>query len=321
MTKIDARNPRKLAEAAAGRAVRVLEPSPPAVSEGPWFADDPTDLSDQPDAVSPTSAGTTTWSHLIAEQPSLSAFARDHWLAAYPPLPPLPPSYRPALEDYHRLAYGVLSNARKQANGKIGLRFTRGGFGTPFFGDDEQARVQGTLLIRQRGTEAASEPISTLTAAARFFDAPVNDDQAEHDTVALGDLDRPLQVSEAVGDFLGSWFGFAASVLEEARLLGTAPDDDVTPVQIWPGHFDPAIEIGDADSGRRATYAASPGDGGHDAPYLYVASWGEVDRNLAFWNGAGFNGASLPYDQIVDAEDPRTLALAFFSQGYDILHA
>ena len=127
-------------------------------------------------------------------------------------------------------------------------------------------------------------------------------------------------MSEAAGEFLGSWFGFAASVLEEARLLGTALDDNVTPVQIWPGHFDAAIEIGDAARGRRATYGASPGDAGHDAPYLYVASWAEIDRDLPFWNGAGFNGASLPYARLVDAEDARAQALAFFEEGYAILH-
>ena len=50
----------------------------------------------------------------------------------------------------HALAEHVLCAARHAANGKIGLRFTRRGFGTPFFGADEQVRVEGTNLVRRR---------------------------------------------------------------------------------------------------------------------------------------------------------------------------
>ena len=320
MTERTARNARAEAEAVAGTAARVLEPSPPTVTSEPWFADDPVAL-DGEDAVSPTSAGTRTWDDLAASDPAIAAFAQRHWLGNHKALPAVPADYVSSRDDFHRVAYGVISNARKAANGKFGLRYTAGGFGTPFFGDDEQVRVEGTELIVQRGDTVVAETLTTLARAAEVAGTVANADQAEHDTIELGDLDRALDIREDVGAFLGDWFGFGTSVLEEARLLATAPDDDLSRVQMWPGHFDPAFEMGSLEAGRRATYGASPGDGSHDEPYLYVASWGDIDRSNEYWNDDGFNGGSLSYAELLAADDPRALAQDFFRRGYDILHA
>ena len=313
------RNALAEAQAVAGTAARVLEASPPAVTTGPWFADDPTAL-DGEDAVTPTSAGRRTWADLAADDPRVATYAREHWLADHKPLPAVPDHYVSGRDDFHRVAFGVISNARKAANGKFGLRYTRGGFGTPFFGDDVQVRVEGTELIVQRGETVVAETLTTLARAAEVADTVATDDQAEHDTIELGDLDRTLDIREDVGAFLGDWFGFGTSTLEEARLLGVDPDDDVSRVQIWPGHFDPAFEMGSLDAGRRATYGASPGDASHDQPYLYVAAWGDIDRTNPYWNDDGFNGGSLSYADLRAADDPQALALDFFRRGYDILH-
>lgn len=314
------RNARAEASAVAGRNALVLEPSPPAVSDEPWFADDPTAVEPGSDAVTPTSAGATTWDALAATDPEIALYAREHWLGSYKQLGPVPANYRAGLEDYHRLAYAVVSNARKQANGKFGLRYTHGGFGTPFFGDDEQVRVEGTELVVQRADDSVQRsPITTLAAAAAFVGTTATDDQAEHDTVELGDLQRTLAISAEVGRFLGDWFGFATSVLEELRLVG-APDEQVSRVQIWPGHFDPAVEIGDPEAGRRATYGASPGDADHDQPYLYVAPWAEIAGDDDYWNNAHFGGASLSYEQLRRADDPHGMALDFFRRGHQLLN-
>ena len=80
---------------------------------------------------------------LAATDPAVASYAAEHWLGAYRGLERSLPGYAASREDYHRLAYAVVSNARKQATGKFGLRYTRGGFGTPFFGNDEQVRVEG----------------------------------------------------------------------------------------------------------------------------------------------------------------------------------
>ncbi|MGI9602080.1 MAG: hypothetical protein ACR2QE_09360, partial [Acidimicrobiales bacterium] len=77
------------------------------------------------------------------------------------------------------------------------------------------------------------------------------------------------------------------------------------------GHLDAAIEMGDTDAGRRATYGASAGDDAHPEPYLYVGPWGEIDADDPAWNDQHFTGASLPYDELCAAPDPRQLALQF----------
>jgi len=315
-----ARNPRAEAAALTGRNVRVLEPSPPAVTVEPWFADDPTALEGDLDAVTPTSAGAATWDDLVNADAALADYARTHWLGNHKPLAPVPDDYQSSRDDFHRLAYGVISNARKAATGKFGLRYTHGGFGTPFFGADQQVRVEGTELVVQRAGAVSRRPITTLAEAASFAGTVADETQAEHDTIALGDLDRPLDVRADVGAFLGDWFGFATSVLEEARLLGAAPDDDVSRVQIWPGHFDPAMEIGSLEAGRRATYGASPGDATHPEPYFYVAAWGDIDRANSYWNDKNFNGGALSYAELQSTSDPKATALDFFGRGYNLLH-
>ncbi|MFV2039978.1 MAG: hypothetical protein ACC660_07030 [Acidimicrobiales bacterium] len=318
MTDTQPRNARALATSVAGRPALVLEPSPPTVVDGPWFADDPATLAAGDDAVTPTRAGSLTWDTLAGTDAAVAEFAADHWLGALKRLPEVPAGYAACRNDYHRLAYAVVSNARKTANGKFGLRYTHGGFGTPFFGTDEQVRVQGTRIIVQRGDVVTTETITTLTRAAEFAGTVANADQAEPDTVDIGDVDRQLDVSVETGAFLGDWFGFGTLILEELRLLGRAADD-VSRVQIWPGHFDPSIEIGSADAGRRASYGASPGDSGSDEPYLYVAPWGEIDRTDPYWNSETFPGSRLTYQDLLATQDQRETAVEFFARAYAIL--
>ena len=112
----------------------------------------------------------------------------------------------------------------------------------------------------------------------------------------------------------GEWFGLSWAVLEELRLTPGAHDPERT--QLWPGHFDPAIAMGDAEAGGRGTYGMSPGDHGHDEPYLYVGAWGAVDRTDAYWNETAFNGASMPFAELAGHDDPYEAALAFFRSGY-----
>ena len=299
-----------------GYDVRVLEPSPPAVAEGPFWADDPAHPSSRgaDPVVAPHSGADLTWDDLIAARSDLAGFAADRWLGARRQLPVLPPDYASALFDFHRLAYSVVAEARYRCNGKFGLRYARGGFGTPFFDDDVQVRVAGDRLVVQEAGQARAAAITTLREAGEFVGVAPGTTAREHDSPELGDIDRPLDVRADVGEFLGAWFGLATAALEELRFTPGVIDPER--VQLWPGHFDPAIAAGDAESGRRATYGFSPGDHSHDEPYIYVAAWGDVDRSDPFWNEEDFNGASLSYGALCAAEDHYGAAVDFLRDGY-----
>src|SRR5690606_32715096 len=88
-------NPRREAfERLDGRyEVRVLEPSPPAVQEGPWYADDPAAVGEVPpgrQVVTPTTAGDVSWDELAARDSELAGWCAERWLGAWRDLRPLP---------------------------------------------------------------------------------------------------------------------------------------------------------------------------------------------------------------------------------------
>ncbi len=221
-----------------------------------------------------------------------------------------PPSFATEREDAHRLAYSVVAEARRLATGRFGLRWTPGGFGTPVFDGDRQVRIEGTSLVVQKGDEERSESITTLAAAGRFVGLEPATEAAESDSPTLGELDRHLSLGADTMRLLDAWFGLGWAVLEELRADPRSHDASTT--QLWPGHFDPAVEIGDEALGRRATFGASPGDHAHEHPYLYVGPWGEIDSADGFWNADTFKGAMLPFADLAAAQDQRARALEFF---------
>jgi hypothetical protein len=286
-------NPRAEAEDKLGGdyEARVLEPSPPAVTEPP-FADDPVDPGEVPEGrklVSPVhNRGDLTWDEIAGEDPDIAGWAAERWLGAWKRLEPLPATFGETRGTLHKVAEAVVAPARKPDN-EIALRYTRGGFGTPFFeldGADCQARVEHGELVRQRGSEEARESLPDVDPAA----------------------------ATALGDF----YGLACSVLEQLRADET--DGDPSLVQLWPEHFDLAIELGAESAGQRANFGASPGDDQHDEPYLYVGPWcAEVSGEL--WNATGFKGAELGYSELLEAEDQRQSALEFMRERYEALRA
>ena len=290
---------------------RVLEPSPPSVHDPPWFADDPVGRDDPPSGlprVSPVSGADLRWENLILESPGLARWCSERWLGAYRRLEAVPAQLARTREALHRLAEHVISPARAHAHGKIGLRFTCGGFGTPFFAEDVQLRVVGDRLIVQIGEQERSAAITTLGQTATH----VGSELLPEMTADIDPLDDPLDVDLEASAFLGDWFGFGASVLEELR--ARVPDElEPSRVQLWPEHFDLAVELGSERDGRRAGYGASPGDELHPEPYLYVVPWHEVSPSQ-LWQATAFRGAELPYTTLALAENPRETALRFFNE-------
>ena len=305
-----------------GFVARVLEPSPPAVHSGE-FSDDPTDRSDAPEGakvVSPVASGDITWVELVSTRPDLKEWATDRWLGPWPRLGPVPAGLIETRESLHQLAFFVLAPARHRINTKIGLRFTGGGFGTPFYGDDEQVRIDGLDLIVQRGSRAERLPLTTVGEACRAAGTRYRTNwfPAFGDQLEPRDPDDPLLLGAKPAAAIAAWFGFATGVLEEIR--GSAsPSQQPSRVQLWPEHFDVAIELGDSEAGTRASFGASPGDENHPGPYLYVSAWGEIDRSLLYWNDPHFNGASLAYDDLVEVDDQRSAAFEFYRRGQETL--
>jgi hypothetical protein len=299
---------------------RVLEPSPPTVREPPWFADDPVGGEEAPSGlprVSPVAGADLRWGDLLAEDPGLAEWCSERWLCAYRRLEAVPAGLVVTREALHRLAEQVISPARQCANGRIGLRFTRGGFGTPFFADDVQLRVAGDQLIVQTGDRERSARITTLAQAAARVGTELLPE-------TIADPPGPLDVDPEASAFLGDLFGFGASVLEELR---AAAADELEPsrVQLWPEHFDLSVELGAEREGCRGGSGVSPGDELHAEPYLYVVPWKEAPAG-ELWQATAFRGAELPYATLLahsrsagqdprsDAQYQRETALHFFTE-------
>jgi len=235
-------------------------------------------------------------------------------------LAPLPDDFQFTREQLHQIAFFALAPTRYEAEERMGLRATPRGFGTPEFGG-RQARVEGNLLVHEQEGNIATQPISSIRAAAEFFgtEYEVNWFPDFKDPLPPMDPDRPLKIAEAPSLALADWFQFGTDALEELRIQ-CREADDVSEVQLWPEHFDPAIEIGSESEGKRASYGASAGDKGHLDPYLYVSAWSEIDKSNPYWNDRHFNGASLPYSELLAADDQKRVAIDFFTWGYEVLH-
>ncbi|MGD9735653.1 MAG: hypothetical protein AB7V58_08610 [Solirubrobacterales bacterium] len=226
-------------------------------------------------------------------------------------LEPLPSTFAPTLESLREVAAELVSPARKPQN-EIALEATPGGFGTPYFefdGARRQVRVEGDELVHECDGKQRRAPLRSLAVAGEAITELLPID------ARLGD--EPLAVDAAASRALGDYYGFGSEVL--GRLLAEAePDDEASSVRLWPEHFDIAVELGSERRGARANYGFSPGDEGHEEPYLYVGPWSAaVDGDL--WNAHGFAGAELSYSELIAAADQAAMAFEFFASRREAL--
>jgi len=230
----------------------------------------------------------------------------------------LPPTYVDTREALRALACYVLSPARKAVDGRIGLRATGDGVGTPLFG--EHARrvvVRGNQLVVEEGGRVVDRQLITTVRAAGDLAGvePVADPGVGKDLPPFAP-DEPLAVDPDATDALGRWYALVDMALvdirEQVSRRGTASEPN-----LWPEHFDLAFDWG-PDANRRVNFGGSPGDSTSANPYLYVGPWDNdsyaCDR---YWN-APF-GAVMPYSDVALAADPRAAAVAFFHEGLDRL--
>ncbi len=217
-------------------------------------------------------------------------------------LEPLPPSYTATRKALHLVAERLIAPARKPDN-EIALMRTPGGFGTPEFeygGSRRRVRVEGPDLVVERDGERTRSRLTGLAAGATALE----------DLLPAGPPDdAPLEIDPAAAERLADFYAFAADLLEGFR-AGLETEDDPSPIRLWPEHFDIALESGAESGGARANYGASPGDGEHPEPYVYVGPW-TVPEPGPLWNASAFPGAELTYAELLGAADPEAEALEF----------
>jgi len=135
---------------------------------------------------------------------------------------------------------------------------------------------------------------------------------AGDDTPPLGDVDEKFSLHVPSAIALGEWYDLVARALDQA--ITHAPvHAEPTLVQLWPEHFDVAIDLAAAPD-LRANFGGSPGDGFHAEPYLYVGPWTDArPGDPAFWN-ASF-GAISKYESLLASTDPVAAAIDFYVTG------
>ena len=219
------------------------------------------------------------------------------------PLGSLVEGFAATRESLHRVAEQVVAPARKPDN-EIALQATPGGFGTPPFeweGEEWQVRVDGAELVVRRGEEEKRRRLTTIAAGAELVGHDLFPGGAPTDN-------EQLAINPAAAEQLGRWYALADAVLEQLRSDWSG--DDPSETNLWPEHFDLAIEAGSEKDGSRANYGFSPGDAEHEEPYLYVGPWsGKASGEL--WQAKGFTGAELDFSAMADSVDQLALALDF----------
>ncbi len=232
----------------------------------------------------------------------------------------LPTTFADTRDALQRVAVHVVARARSQATGRFGLRVTPGGFGTPEFGEDlVRVRVSDGLLVRESGPSSGATSTvvaidgSDLTELAAVAGVDLGADlDVGHDTPPLGDATERLVVDRAAASALADWYAITAAALDRT-VAELGPRSSPTMVQLWPEHFDVAIDVA-ALPGRRANLGGSPGDGFHGDPYLYVGPWtNDRPGDQQFWN-APF-GAVMGYAELIDDRDPVGTATRFMIRG------
>jgi hypothetical protein len=224
----------------------------------------------------------------------------------------LPESFAATRDALHRVAEELVAPARKPHN-EIALRQTPGGFGTPEFefeGARTQVRVDGIELVLARDGDEVRGELTSIAAGGALLGPRLLPD-------GVPDDNTPLGIDAAAAHRLADFYAFAAEVLERVR-TGLDPEGDPSDTNLWPEHFDIAFEAGPEAEGKRANYGASPGDGDHSEPYVYVGPWSAASES-ELWNATAFNGAELGYRELLAANDAVSGAVEFMRLRYEAL--
>ncbi len=145
-------------------------------------------------------------------------------------------------------------------------------------------------------------------------------------SVEIGGTDA-LEVDRALGAEYARVLNrvFTATARWRSRLTGF-----VTPVVVWPEHFDLStlwFATDDAsESAPQMNFGFAPFDSEFNKPYLYVTAYPmpEGFEKLplpmgARWHTKGWNGAIVPYDELARADDPEALIESVFEAIHAVI--
>jgi hypothetical protein len=217
----------------------------------------------------------------------------------------LPDSLPTTRDSWHRIAEHVLSAARYAATGHIGLLPAPGGFATPPFGP--AFTVLAVDLDEFVVTRAGQQSRTRIATVAQVADLsgiePGAPDHAYRPATPL-EPDAVLRIDREAARLLAAWYQLGAQAL--AVFAAAVPDDEPTPAQLWPEHFDLGI------TAAQVNYGVSPGDANIGEPYLYVGPFdGPPAGGDEFWN-APF-GAVRGHREVTSV----TEVVDFFHDGRD----
>jgi hypothetical protein len=219
----------------------------------------------------------------------------------------LPATFAVTRQGLHRLACYVIAPARKARNGRIGLRATGDGFGTPPFENGPRIAVRGRELV----VGGRSAPITTLRDAAAIVDVVLLVDPGVGADLPSFEPDADLAVDDAASRALGAWFAFAEAAIERIGRAGATVGD----AQLWPEHFDLATTV-QLPGRSPVNVGFSPGDTYCDEPYVYVGPHDLIElASDDFWN-APF-GALRRYSVLAATGDPAGAVDSFIVDGLD----
>ena len=188
---------------------------------------------------------------------------------------PLPAAFATTRDALHTLACYVVSPARKARTGRIGLRPTGEGFGTPPFDDGSRIVVHGNRLgvdpgERDRHHDAAcggSVPRRRVDSRPWRRRGP-SSVRTRCDARTWTSMRRSLSDSGTAWDSRSST-SFRSVSANAPRTMSEA--------QLWPEHFDLAVDV-ELAGGRHVNVGFSPGDRFSDEPYVYVGPQ-DIDRS------------------------------------------
>jgi hypothetical protein len=220
----------------------------------------------------------------------------------------LPPAFRSTRDSLHALACYAVAPARKARTGRIGLRPTGDGFGTPPFEDGSRTVVRGDRLQVEPGDGIA---ITTVRAAAEFLGVPVRADPGVGTDLPPFEPDAPLDIDTESSIALGRWYWTGHQALGALGIRVSESVAAISEAQLWPEHFDLAVTA-DLLNGRKVNIGFSPGDGFEPDPYVYFGPHDMAGLEGDYWN-APF-GAYKRYEAL-DPDDQSGSALAFIETG------